>query len=101
MHVRRFAVAIRILTMALCGVGVLFPFVVFAVIVVMGRLAVMMRGRVMGRGGGVMMLARRVLLLRCHGYLLPKTESATAAANSCAVVRPIAKSAADLSLAII
>jgi hypothetical protein len=72
MFVRRFAVAIRILTMALRRVGVLFAFFVFAVIVVMGRLAMMMRGRVMGRGGVVMMLARRVLLLRCHGYSLPK-----------------------------
>jgi hypothetical protein len=71
MLVRRFAVAIRILAVTLCRFGVFFAFIVFAVVVVMGRLAMVMRGCVVGRGGIVMMLARRVLLLRCHEYFLP------------------------------
>jgi hypothetical protein len=73
--VRYFAVAIRILTVALRRVGVLFAFFVFAVVVVMGRLAMMMRGRVMGRRCVVMMLAGRVFLLRSHWNSFHKTKS--------------------------
>jgi ABC-type transport system involved in cytochrome bd biosynthesis fused ATPase/permease subunit len=98
MLVRYFAVAIRILTMALRRVGVLFAFFVLAVIVVVSRLAMMMRGRVMGRGGVVMMLAGRVFLLRCHWNSFHKTKSATAVANPSAIPMAESEVVTDASL---
>ena len=59
----RFAMPICVLAVILSRLGVFFSFLMFAVVVVMRCLTVMMRGRVMGRGGVVVMLARWVLLL--------------------------------------
>jgi hypothetical protein len=91
MYVRRFAVAVRVLAMILGGVGVFARFFVIAVIVMVGRLPMMMSGSVVGSGGVVMMLARRVLFLASHGHSFHKTDSATAVINPCAVIGPRAR----------
>jgi hypothetical protein len=59
--------AIGVLAMVVRRGGVLLRLFVVAVIVVMGRLAVVMGRRLMLRRGIVMMLAGRMLLFLCHG----------------------------------
>jgi hypothetical protein len=72
---RYFAVAIRVLAMALGGVGVLLRLFVVAVVVVVGRLVVVMRRRRMFRRGAVMMLTGGVPLFLGHEILLLKERS--------------------------
>jgi hypothetical protein len=69
------AVSIRILTMVVGRRGVLLRLFMVAVIVVMGRLAVVMGRRFMLRSRIVMMLAGRVLLFLCHEEFLLQTRN--------------------------
>jgi hypothetical protein len=74
MHVRGLAVPVRVLAVVLCRGSVLLRFIVIAMIVIMGSLAVVMRRRFMLRGSIVMMLAGLVLLFLCHGKILLQNE---------------------------
>jgi hypothetical protein len=75
MLVRYFAVPIRILTMALRRIGVLFRLFVVAVVVMVRRLTMVMRGRFMFRRRVVVMFTRRVFLFRRHGCSFRNTNS--------------------------
>jgi hypothetical protein len=95
MLMRYFAVPIRVLAVILRRIGVFFSLFMVAVVVMMRRLTMVMRGRFMGRRRAVMMVARRMFLFRRHGWSFQNTKSSITAVNSCAVARPIMKSAAD------
>jgi hypothetical protein len=73
MHVRGFAVSVRVLAMVEGRSGVLLCLVVVAVIVVMGRLPVVVGGCLMMRSSIVVMVAGQVLLFLCHGNSSFKT----------------------------
>jgi hypothetical protein len=77
MHVCGLGVPVRILAMVLSRGSVLLRFFMISVIVVMGRLAVVMRRRLMLRSGIVMMFAGSVSLFLCHGNFLLQRESMT------------------------
>jgi hypothetical protein len=62
-----FAVSVGILAVVECGVRVLFGFVVFAVLVKMGRLSVVVCGRLVLGRGILMVFERRMLLFPGHG----------------------------------
>jgi len=58
------------LAMVLGGRGVILRVLVFAELMMMGRLMMMMRGGVVVSGGGLVMLARRMLGRFRHDFVL-------------------------------
>jgi hypothetical protein len=73
MLMRDLAVPVRILAMVVSRGRVLLRLFMVGVIVVMGRLPVVMRRRLMFRGGPVMVFGGRVFLFLGHGNLLLET----------------------------
>jgi len=63
---------VAVLTMMVSRCRMLFGFLVLPVGMMVGRLQVMVCGRVMVRGGLMVMLDRRVFGLLCHGLVLRK-----------------------------
>jgi len=68
--VSRTAVSVRVLAVVVSGGRVFSPLLVIAVVMMVGRLPVVMRGCLMMRCRIVMVLAGHVLLFACHGLLL-------------------------------
>jgi hypothetical protein len=66
---------VRVFAMLVCGSRMLFGGFVIPVIVVMGRLMMMVSGRVMMGGSLQMMLRRLMLFWRGHGFILQTMRS--------------------------